>query len=48
MQITDILLIVLIAAALVLAVRSVIRAKKSGKSCSCGCDCSRCGGCGKK
>lgn len=43
----DILLLVLIAAAVILAVRSVYRAKKSGKSCSCGGDCSRCSGCRK-
>jgi hypothetical protein len=38
----DIVLIVLIALALLLAVRSLYKAKKSGKSCSCGGDCSRC------
>ena len=47
MTIVDILLIVLIAGALLLAVRSVYKAKKAGKSCSCGGDCSRCSGCRK-
>ena len=33
-----------VAAAVVLAIRSMIRDKKSGKSLQCGGDCSRCGG----
>ena len=36
----DILLVLLIAAALLLALRSIIRSRRQGKSCSCGC-----GGC---
>jgi hypothetical protein len=28
-----------------LALRSVIKSKKSGKSVSCGCDCGNCRGC---
>ncbi len=37
-----VLLIVLVAAAL--AIRSIIRDKKNGKSIHCGGDCSRCSG----
>ena len=33
----DILLVLLIAAALFLALRSIIRARRQGKTCSCGC-----------
>lgn len=45
----DILLIVLIAAAVAAAVVSMIRMKRKGKSVSCGGDCSRCsGGCHNK
>lgn len=30
-------------------IRSMVRAKKQGKSLQCGCDCSKCGGaCSKK
>ena len=42
----DILLIVLLAAALLLAVRKVIRDKKHGRSCCGSCD--ACCGCRKK
>ena len=28
-----------------LAVRSMIKSKKAGKSLQCGCDCSKCKGC---
>ena len=28
-----------------LALRSMIKAKKEGKSIQCGCDCKQCGGC---
>lgn len=38
-----VLAIVIIAA--VLAIRSIIKNKKAGKSIQCGGDCSRCGGC---
>ena len=31
-----------------LAVRKMIRDKRSGKSLQCGCDCAKCGGCGHK
>lgn len=34
--------------AVALIIRSMIRARKNGKSIQCGCDCGRCGGhCGK-
>ena len=33
----DILLITLIAAALLLAIRKIIRDRRRGKTCSCGC-----------
>ena len=33
-----------VAAAVILAIRSMIRDKKKGKSLQCGGDCSRCGG----
>ncbi len=35
---------VIVLALVVLAVRSMIKSKKSGKSIQCGGDCSRCGG----
>lgn len=38
-------ILVVVAGAAVLAVRSIIRDKKAGKSLRCGGDCSRCGGC---
>ena len=31
-----------------LAIRKMIQDKKNGKSLQCGCDCGRCGGCGRK
>ena len=31
-----------------IAIRKMIRDKKSGKSFQCGCDCARCAGCGYK
>lgn len=37
--------LMMVAAAVVLAVRSMIKDKKAGKSLQCGGDCSRCGGC---
>ncbi|RKI85928.1 FeoB-associated Cys-rich membrane protein [bacterium 0.1xD8-71] len=40
-----IIVLALVAGAVVLAVRSMIKAKKAGKSLQCGGDCSRCGGC---
>ena len=45
MNIWDILIAALVIAVIVLAVRFVIRGKKTGK-CSCG-DCSSCAGCGR-
>ena len=39
-----IIVLAIIAAAVILAVRSMIRDKKNGKSLQCGGDCSRCGG----
>ena len=40
----DFLIIGVIAAAVALAIFVIVRNKKRGKT-SCGCDCSRCGGC---
>ncbi len=39
----DIALIGLVAAAVALAARRLIRNRRQGKSC-CGCDCGKCGG----
>lgn len=39
------IVLVIVAAAVAFAVRSMIKDKKSGKSLQCGGDCSRCGGC---
>lgn len=40
---------VILAVAVVLGIRGMIRAKKSGKSLQCGGDCSRCpGSCGSR
>ena len=33
----DILLVLLVAGAVLLALRSILRARRQGKSCSCGC-----------
>ena len=33
----DILLVLLVAGAVILALRSILRARRQGKSCSCGC-----------
>lgn len=44
MSLIDILLIVVIAAALIFAARRCVRLKKSG---GCGCGCSNCDGCPK-
>ena len=44
MHMIDYILILLIAAAVVLAVRTAVQRKKAGKTC-CG-DCAACGGCG--
>lgn len=35
----------IVAGAVALAVRSMIRAKKAGRSLQCGRDCKHCGGC---
>lgn len=44
----DILLTLLIAAALLLALRKIIRDRRRGKSCACGCDgCPASSGCNK-
>ncbi len=40
-----VIVLALVAGAVVLAVRSIIRDKKAGKSLQCGKDCSRCRGC---
>lgn len=40
-----IIVLAIVAFAAALAIRSMIRSKKAGKSISCGGDCSRCGGC---
>lgn len=45
MNIADVILIVLIALALIWALRVCIRNKKSGRCC--GCECSYCSGCKK-
>ena len=37
----------LVAAAAILAVRSMVKDRKAGKSLQCGGDCSRCRGCHK-
>lgn len=39
-----IITLAIVAAAVALAIRSMIRDKKNGKSLQCGGDCSRCGG----
>ena len=42
----DILLVLLIAAAVLLALRKIVRDRRRGKSCSCGCsDCPDSGRC---
>ena len=42
----DILLVLLVAGAVILALRSILRARRQGKSCSCGCEgCDRCSRC---
>ncbi len=41
----NIIVIAVLAAIAALAVRSLWRDHKSGKSCACGGDCSRCKGC---
>ncbi len=46
LNLIDIILIILIGAALTGAVFTCIRNKKNGKSCGCGC--SQCSGCGAK
>ncbi len=38
-------IVLAIVAAAALAIRSMIKDKKAGKSIQCGGDCSRCGGC---
>ncbi len=37
--------LVIVAGAAALAIRSIIKNKKAGKSIQCGGDCNRCGGC---
>ena len=39
-----IIVLAVVAGAVALAVRSMVRDKKAGKSIGCGGDCSRCGG----
>lgn len=43
--ISTIIVLVLVVAACVLAIRSMIKDKKSGKSIQCGGDCKKCSGC---
>lgn len=45
MNVIDVILIILIALAIIWALRVCIRNKKNGKCCG---DCSYCAGCGKK
>lgn len=40
-----IIVLAIVAGAAALAIRSLIRNKKAGKSIQCGGDCNRCGGC---
>ncbi len=40
-----VIVLAIVAGAAALAVRSMIRDKKAGRSIQCGGDCSRCGGC---
>lgn len=40
-----VIVLAIVAAAAALAVRSMIKDKKAGKSLQCGGDCKRCGGC---
>lgn len=40
-----VIVLAVVAAAVILAVRSMIKDKKAGKSLQCGGDCSQCGGC---
>lgn len=44
-QMGTVIVLAIVAGAVALAVRSMIKDKKSGKSIHCGGDCSRCGGC---
>ena len=46
-NLADIVVAVILLAAAALAVRTMIRNKKAGKS-SCGCDCAGCSGCSAK
>ena len=45
MNIWDVILAAVLLLVLLGAVRTMIRRKKSGNSCSCGCGCSSCRGC---
>ncbi|MDE7247832.1 MAG: FeoB-associated Cys-rich membrane protein [Lachnospiraceae bacterium] len=40
-----VIVLAIVAGAVALAIRSMIKDKKAGKSLQCGGDCSRCGGC---
>lgn len=44
-QMGTVIVLAIVAGAAALAVRSMIKDKKAGKSIHCGGDCSRCGGC---
>ena len=44
MNIADVLILIAVACAALLAVRKIVRDRRSGKSCSCGCGGS-CAGC---
>ena len=39
------IVLAIVAAAVALAIRSMVKDKKAGKSLQCGGDCGRCGGC---
>lgn len=44
MSVGTLVTLAIVAAAVGLAIRSMVRDKKNGKSLQCGGDCSRCGG----
>lgn len=45
MSMGTVIILAIVVAAAALAIRSMIKDKKAGKSIQCGGDCSRCGGC---
>lgn len=44
MNLGTVLVLLVLLVLVTLIVRSMVRAKKSGRSLQCGCDCARCGG----